>query len=92
MAEELVHAHLVIEVAIEAEDVGMAEMRLDLNLPSQLVLHVGLLQLALEEDLQACGQEDAWSSATCHIMVICAPRDFEIRQFPSSVAPLLQSP
>lgn len=39
---------LVIEVAVEAEDVGVAQVRLDLNFPPQLVLYVRLLQLRLE--------------------------------------------
>jgi hypothetical protein len=44
-------AHLVIEVAIQAQDVRVAQVRLDLYLAPQLVLHVGLLQLRLEQHL-----------------------------------------
>jgi hypothetical protein len=43
----LAATRLVIEVAVEAQDVGMAQVRLDLNLAAQLVLHRRLLQLAL---------------------------------------------
>lgn len=32
-------AHLIIEVAVHPEDIGMAQVGLDLNLPAQLVLH-----------------------------------------------------
>ena len=42
---------LVVEVAVAAEDVWVAQVRLDLNLSPQLVLHIGLLQLRLEENL-----------------------------------------
>jgi len=44
-------AHVVVEVAIEAQDVGVAQVRLDLNLPAQLVLHLVLLQLRLVQRL-----------------------------------------
>lgn len=43
---------MVVKVSVEAQDVGVAEMRLDLNLSPQLVLHVRLLQLVLEQHLQ----------------------------------------
>lgn len=44
--------HHVVEVAIHAQDVGVAQVGLDLDLTPQLVLHVGLSQLALEQDLE----------------------------------------
>ena len=44
-------AHVVVEVAIEAQDVGVAQVRLDLDLPAQLVLHLILLQLRLVQRL-----------------------------------------
>ena len=45
-------AHVVIEVAVQAQDVGVAQVRLDLNLPPQLVLHLVLLQLRFVQRLQ----------------------------------------
>jgi len=50
--EDEVDARLVVEVAEQAEDVGVAEMRLDLDLSPQLMLHLGFLQLRLEQDLE----------------------------------------
>lgn len=44
--------HLIVEVAIEAKDVGVPQVRLDFNLTPQLVLHVALLQLRLEQHLR----------------------------------------
>lgn len=49
--ENEIHAGGVVKVAVEAQDVRVAQMRLDFNLAPQLVLHVGLLQLALEKHL-----------------------------------------
>ena len=45
-------AHIVVEVAIEAQDVGVAQVRLDLDLAPQLVLHLVLLQLRLVQRLR----------------------------------------
>ena len=45
-------ADLVVEVAIEAQDVGVSQVGLYLDLAPQLVLHVRLLQLRLEQHLQ----------------------------------------
>ena len=45
-------AHIVVEVAVEAQDVGVAQVRLDLNLAPQLVLHLVLLQLRLVQRLR----------------------------------------
>jgi len=50
--EDEIDARFVVEVAEQAEDVGVAEMRLDLDLSPQLMLHLGLLQLRLEQDLE----------------------------------------
>ena len=47
-----VDARCVVEVAEEAEDVGVPQVTLDLNLAPQLVLHVRLLQLRLEQHLR----------------------------------------
>lgn len=43
--------HRIVKVAIQPKDVRVAEVALDLNLATQLVLDVVLLQLALEEHL-----------------------------------------
>ena len=45
-------AHLIIEIAIHPEDIGMSQVGLNLNLPAQLVLHARILQLSFEEYLQ----------------------------------------
>ena len=45
-------SHLVVEVSVEAQDVRVSQVRLDLDLPSQLVLHVRLLELVLEQHFQ----------------------------------------
>ena len=50
--EDQVDAGGVVKVAVEAQDVGVPQVALDLYLPPQLVLHVGLLQLVLEQHLQ----------------------------------------
>jgi hypothetical protein len=50
--EDQVDALVVEEVAVEAEDVDVAEVRLDLNLPAELVLDPGLEELGLLEDLE----------------------------------------
>lgn len=44
----------------------MSQVRLDLDLPAQLVLHVGLRQLALEQHLQIRIQQlvDSWCVET----------------------------
>ena len=44
--------HLVVEVAVQAQDVGVAQVRLDLDLAPQLVLHLILLQLRLVQGLR----------------------------------------
>ena len=46
------HPHLVIKVAIQAQDVGVPQVRLDLDLTPQLMLHVRLLQLSFEQHLR----------------------------------------
>lgn len=45
-------SYLVVEVSVQAQDVGMAQMRLDLDLSAELVLDVRLLQLILEQNLE----------------------------------------
>jgi hypothetical protein len=42
----------IVEVPVEAQDVRMPQMALDFYLSSQLVLHLRLLKLVLEEHLQ----------------------------------------
>ena len=42
----------VIEVSVEAQNIGMPEVRLNLNLTPKLVLNIALLKLIFEEDLQ----------------------------------------
>ena len=41
--ENEVDARLVVEVAEQAQDVGVAQVRLDLNLAPELMLNAGLL-------------------------------------------------
>ena len=43
--------HLVVEVSVQPQDVGVPQVRLDLDLSPQLVLHVRLLQLGFEQHL-----------------------------------------
>ena len=43
-----VDATFVIEISEKAENVWMAQVGLDLDLPSQLVLHLSFLKLRLE--------------------------------------------
>jgi hypothetical protein len=45
-------AHVIIEVTVEAQNVGVAQVRLDLYLAAQLVLHLILLQLRLVQRLR----------------------------------------
>lgn len=45
-------AVVIVEPAVKAEDVGVAEAGLDLHLPPQLVLNLVLLDLLLEYYLQ----------------------------------------
>jgi hypothetical protein len=45
-------SHRIVEVPVEAQDVRMPQMALDFYLSSQLVLHLRLLKLVLEEHLQ----------------------------------------
>lgn len=44
--------HIVIEVAIEAQDVRVSKVRLDLHLSAQLVLNVGVTKLVFEQNLR----------------------------------------
>ena len=44
--------HIVIEVAIQAQNVRVPEMRLDLHLSTQLMLYIGVTKLILEQDLR----------------------------------------
>ena len=50
--EDQEDAVVIVEPAVEAEDVGVAEAGLDLHLPPQLVLNLVLLDLLLEYYLQ----------------------------------------
>jgi hypothetical protein len=43
---------VVVKVPVEAQDVGVAQVRLDLNLAPELVLHVRLLELVFEQNLE----------------------------------------
>ena len=40
--QDEIHARLVVEIAVESEDVGVTEVRLNLDFATQLMLHVGL--------------------------------------------------
>ena len=71
--EDEIDARLVVEPAVHAENVGMLEMALNLQLSPELMFHAGLLQLRLEQDLLA-GQRknsllrsrlDTWGSRLC---------------------------
>ena len=44
--------HIIIEVAIQTQNVRVSEMRLDLHLSSQLVLNIRVTKLVLEQNLQ----------------------------------------
>lgn len=66
--EDEVDTGVIVEVAEEAEDVGVPQVGLDLNLSAQLVLHVGLLQLLLRaaeagEGVAGC-VGDSWGAET----------------------------
>ena len=50
--QDQVHAGLVVKVAVQPQDIRVPEVGLDLDLPPELVLHVVVLQLVLEEDLE----------------------------------------
>ena len=50
--EDEIDAALIVEIAVEAQDVLVAEMRLDLYLSPQLVLYTRLGQLRLEQHLE----------------------------------------
>ena len=45
-------SHLIVKVPVEPQDVGVPEVGLDLDLASQLVLDVRLLQLLFEQNLE----------------------------------------
>lgn len=44
--EDQKHPLAVVEMAVEAEDIWVAEVAVDLNLPPYLLFHLSLLQLA----------------------------------------------
>ncbi len=45
-------AHVIVKVAIQAQDVGVAQVQLDLDLPQQLIFHHVLLRLRFVQRLQ----------------------------------------
>mmetsp|Transcript_19211 Transcript_19211/g.42037 ORF Transcript_19211/g.42037 Transcript_19211/m.42037 type:complete len:275 (-) Transcript_19211:155-979(-) len=51
--QDKVDAVLVVEITVETQDVRVPEVRLDLNLATQLMLDVTLLQLGLEKNLES---------------------------------------
>lgn len=55
MVGRICKAYIVIEVAIQAQNIGMPEMRLDFHLSAQLVLYVRVAKLILEKHLQTDG-------------------------------------
>ena len=59
--ENEVDARGVVKVSVQAEDIGVPQVALDLNLAAQLVLYVALLQLALRwwkaESQKVCASE-----------------------------------
>ena len=82
-------SHLVVEVAVEAQDVGVAQMRLDLDLAPELVLDVALLQLVLEEHLERHDELAVLLPGKVDVAKLAAPQgapDIEVAQGP---APLL---
>lgn len=48
----LSRTYIIIEIAIQTQNVGVSQVRLDLHLSAQLVLYVGVTQLILEQHLQ----------------------------------------
>eukprot|EP00976_Prorocentrum_cordatum_P113276 1195672-Prorocentrum_minimum.AAC.8 len=65
--------HLVIEVPVETQDVGVPEMRLNLNLATKLMLHVTLLQLGLKQHLE------------CHdVLALLFTREVNVAELPPS--------
>ena len=66
--------HLVVEVPVQAQDVGVAEVRLDLNLSPKLVLHVRLLQLILEQNLQSHDVLAAFLTRQVYVSELAAPQ------------------
>ena len=60
-------AHVIIEVTVEAQNVGVAQVRLDLYLAAQLVLHLVLLQLRLVQRLRMHAWALSFCAASCAI-------------------------
>lgn len=44
-------AHIVVKVAVETQNVRVAQVGLNLYFPSQLMFYIGVTQLILEEHL-----------------------------------------
>lgn len=66
--------HGVVEVAVEAQDVGVPQVALDLNLAPQLVLHVTLLQLRLEQHLERHDVLALLLARQVHVAELAAPQ------------------
>ena len=84
-----VDARVVVEVAVEAQYVRVAEMRLDFDLAPQLVLAAGLLHLMLEYDLERHDVLAASLARQIHVAELALAQrlaDLEVVQ-----APLLSS-
>ena len=64
---------------VEAQDVGVAQVRLDLDLAAQLVLHVGLLQLVLEQHLVRRGG----SGSACEFATTTSKAEGELGSEPA---------
>ncbi|KAF3847354.1 hypothetical protein F7725_020382 [Dissostichus mawsoni] len=78
--QDEIYTSRVMEVTVEAQNIGVPEVRLDLHLPPQLVLNPRLLKLLLEEHLK--GQDELTlslsgecSEALTDILIVCKTKE-----------------
>mmetsp|Transcript_37548 Transcript_37548/g.93369 ORF Transcript_37548/g.93369 Transcript_37548/m.93369 type:complete len:203 (-) Transcript_37548:257-865(-) len=84
--QDEVHAVLVVEIPVQPQYVGMAQVGLDLNLSPQLVLNMRLLQLILEQHLERDDVLTVLLARQVHVAELAAPQRLtyvEVAQLPA---------
>ena len=71
-----VYSRLVIEIAVETQNVFVSQMRLNFNLAPQLVLHSGLSKLRFEQDLESYNVMTFFLTSQIHIAKLSTPERF----------------
>ena len=69
-------SHLIVKVPVEPQDVGVPEVGLDLDLASQLVLDVRLLQLLFEQNLEGDDVLAVLLASQVHVAELAAAQGF----------------